>query len=171
MTGPISELLGRDHARLDSLLERAVLEPGVVDLAAFGEFREGLLRHVALEEKLLIPAATAARRGEPLPFARRLRVDHGALAALLVPTPTPSTRDELRKILVPHNALEEGPGGLYDTCDVLLPAPEREALLARMRAYPPVRVAKYHDGPRVCRTAEEALRVSGMQAEASRTKP
>ncbi len=67
--------------------------------------------------------------------------------------------------------LGEGTGGLYKACEVLLAAAERDALLERMRAYPPVRVARYHDGPRVCRTAEEALRVSGMQAEASRTKP
>lgn len=171
MTGPIAEFLSRDHARLDALLEQAVLEPGAGDLAAFGQFREGLLRHIALEEKLLIPAATAARHGEPFPFARQLRVDHGALAALLVPTATPSTRVELRKILVPHDALEEGPGGLYDACDALLSAEEKDRLLERMRGYPAVRVARYHDGPRVCRTAAEALRISGLQAEARRTKP
>ena len=32
----------------------------------------------------------------------------------------------------------------------------------------PVKVARYHDGPRVCRTAEEALRVSSLQAEGRR---
>jgi hypothetical protein len=170
MTGPIFQHLARDHARLDSLLVEALRALGHVDPTAFGAFREGLLRHIALEEKLLIPALTAARGGEPLPFARRLRVDHGALAALLVPTPSPSTPDELRKILVPHNALEEGPGGLYEECAVRLSASEQDLLLERMRAYPPVRVARYHDGPRVCRTAEEALRVSGQQTEARRAK-
>lgn len=170
MTGPVFQLLARDHARLDALLGEAAREPGAVERAAFDSFREGLLRHIALEEKLLIPALTAARGGEPLPFARRLRVDHGAIAALLVPTPTPSTAAELRKILVPHNALEEGPGGLYEACEVLLAAAERDALLERMRAYPPVRVARYHDGPHVCRTAEEALRISALQAGARRPK-
>ncbi len=169
-TGPIFQFLADDHARLDALLGQAVRAGGEVELDAFGAFRAGLLRHIALEEKLLIPAATAARGGEPLPFARSLRVDHGALAALLVPTPVPSTADEIRKILVPHNALEEGPGGLYEACDALLSAAEKEALLERMRAYPPVRVARYHDGPRVCRTAEEALRISGLQTEARRPK-
>ncbi len=169
-TGPIFALLADDHARLDALLGQAVGDGAEVELDAFGAFRAGLLRHIALEEKLLIPAATAARGGEPLPFARRLRVDHGALAALLVPTPLASTAGEIRKILVPHNELEEGPGGLYETCDALLPAAEKEALLTRMRAYPPVRVARYHDGPRVCRTAEEALRISGLQTEARQPK-
>ncbi len=166
----IFQFLARDHARLDSLLSRAFREPADVDLTSFGEFRQGLLRHIALEEKLLIPAVTAARGGEPLPFARRLRVDHGALAALLVPTPARSTADELRKILVPHNVVEEGPGGLYETCDAVLSELEKQALLERMLAYPPVRVARYRDGPRVCRTAEEALRISGLQAESRRTE-
>jgi hypothetical protein len=163
MPGPIFQHLAEDHARLDDLLARAVAGPGGVDLAAFGAFREGLLRHIALVEKILLPAARAARGGEPLPQARRLRVEHGAIAALLVPTPTPELAGELRKILGPHNELEEGDGGVYASCDALLSA-EAAALLERMRAYPSVKVARYQDGPRVCRTAEEALRVSGLQS-------
>ncbi|GEJ58478.1 hemerythrin domain-containing protein [Anaeromyxobacter diazotrophicus] len=166
MPGPIAQLLGEVHARLDALLAQAVAGPDL-DRAAFAAFREGLLRHIAVEEKVLFPALRAARGGEELPYARRLRVDHGAIAALLVPTPTPGIARELRTLLDPHNELEEGEGGLYATCDALL-AGEAEALLERMRAYPPVRVAAHRDGPRVCRTAEEALRVSSLQAERRR---
>jgi hypothetical protein len=170
MTGPIHQFLAEDHAQLDALLTRAVAGPGGVDLAAYGAFREGLLRHIALEEKILLPAARAARGGEPVPQARRLRVDHGAIAALLVPTPTSEIAVEIRKILGPHNEVEEGQGGLYETCDALLSA-KAGALLERMRAYPPVKVARYQDGPRVCRTAEEALRVSALQSERRREEP
>jgi hypothetical protein len=162
MAGPILEFLAADHARLDALLDRAVGPAGDVDLALYGAFREGLLRHIALEEKVLLPAARAARGGVPLPQTRRLRIDHGAIAALLVPTPTAAIAGELRKLLAPHDAVEEGDGGVYAACDTLLAA-EAPALLERMRAYPPVKVARYHDGPRVCRTAEEALRVSALQ--------
>ncbi len=168
MRGSVSRFLTGDHARLDALLVAAIEATGGLDLAAFGAFREGLLRHIAWEEKILLPALTAARGGEPHPLARRLRIDHGALAALLVPTPSPATVDELRKILVPHDAVEEEPGSLYDACDGVLPAPEAEALVDRMRAYPPVKVARYHDGPRVCRTADEALRISALQTERRR---
>jgi hypothetical protein len=156
--------------RLDALLARALGGSGRLDLAAYGAFREGLLRHIALEEKILLPAATAARGGGQLPLARRLRVDHGAIAALLVPTPTPELAAELRKILGPHDELEEGDGGLYSACDGLLAA-QAGALLERMRAYPPVKVARYHDGPRACRTAEEALRVSALQSAARGGRP
>ena len=170
MAGPIFQFLADDHERLDALLTQAVAEPGGVDLAAYGAFRAGLLRHIALEEKILLPAAREARGGEPLPQARRLRIDHGAIAALLVPTPTPEIAGEIRKILGPHNEVEEGEGGLYAECDALL-AGEAGAILDRMRAYPPVKVARYQDGPRVCRTAEEALRVSSLQSQRRRDDP
>lgn len=170
MTGPIFQLLAEDHERLDALLTRALAGPGGVDLAAYGAFREGLLRHIALEEKILLPAAREARGGEPLPQARRLRIDHGAIAALLVPTPTPGIAGELRKILGPHDEVEEGEGGLYAECDALL-AGEAGAILDRLRAYPPVKVARHQDGPRVCRTAEEALRVSSLQSHRRRDAP
>ena len=167
MAGPLSEFLAADHARLEGLLTAALARPGEVDRGPFDAFRAGLLRHIALEEKILLPAAREARGGEPLPQARRLRIDHGAIAALLVPSPTPEIAAEVRKILDPHNVVEEGEGGVYASCDALLAA-RAESLLERMRAYPPVRVARYQDGPRVCRTAEEALRVSALQAEARR---
>ncbi len=170
MPGPIHQFLAEDHARLEALLTEAVAASGGVDLAAYGAFREGLLRHIALEEKVLLPAARRASGGDPVAQARRIRVDHGAMAALLVPAPTPEIAAEIRKILDPHNALEESAGGLYDSCDALLAA-QAGALLERMRAYPAVKVARYHDGPRVCRTAEEALRVSALQSEKRRDEP
>jgi hypothetical protein len=95
--------------------------------------------------------------------ARRLRVDHGAIASLLVPTPDAQIVAELRSILEPHDAVEEKPGGLYETCDDLL-APGVEGLLELFRAYPPVKMAPHDDGPGVFRTAEEALRGSARQA-------
>ena len=165
-TGPgrIAAFLAADHARLDTLLGKAVARPDEIDQEAFGAFREGLLRHIAWEEKILFTAVRTARGGERLPMIRRLRIDHGAIAALLVPTPSPEIAGELRKLLDPHNEVEEGEGGLYEVCDTLLSA-EADTLLDRMRAYPPVKVAPYQDGPNVCRTAEEAL---GMSAQKRR---
>lgn len=152
----ISRAMAEDHARLDALLRRAVSAPGGLHRGAFDAFREGLLRHIALEEKILLPAAREARGGEPLPLARRLRVDHGALASLLVPTPTADLVREIRSILDPHNALEEAPGGLYEQCDALL-APRRDEVLRALAEYPKVKVAGYYDGPRAYRRAAEAL--------------
>jgi hypothetical protein len=163
--GPIAAFLRADHARLEALLARAFAVAGVVERTAFDEFRAGLLRHIALEEKILLPAVRAVRRGEPLPEARRLRIDHGAIAALLVPTPTPALVAEIRTILEPHDGLEERPGGVYETCDALL-ADRAEGIVERMRAYPPVKVRAFHDSPRVVRTAAEALSISARQLAA-----
>lgn len=162
MTGPITRFLTEDHDRLDALLRRASARAEEVERASFDEFRSGLLRHIALEEKILLPAARVARGGTPLPIARRLRVDHGAITSLLVPTPTPEIVAELRSILEPHNVAEEEPGGLYEACDGLL-ADQAATLLERMRAYPPVKVARYQDGPNVHRTAASALASSARQ--------
>jgi len=164
LAGPLTAWFAADHERLDALLRRSVADPRAFDPDAFEAFRGGLLRHIALEEKFLLPRARMARGGEPLPVARRLRVDHGAIASLLVPTPDAGIVAELRSILEPHNAVEEEPGGLYETCDQLL-APETDDLLERIRAYPPVKTAPHNDGPGTFRTAEEALRGSARQAE------
>ncbi|MBL9088558.1 MAG: hemerythrin domain-containing protein [Planctomycetia bacterium] len=148
VAGPISRYLADDHSRLDAVLRRATAPSGEVDRAAYASFRAGLLRHISMEEKILLPAARRARRGEALPIAAQLRRDHAALASLLVPTPTPEILRLLRELLDVHNPLEEGPSGVYEACDLLLAA-DAEALAACLRRSPEVRVAPHYDGPRL----------------------
>ncbi len=147
MPGPISRYLAADHDRLDALLARATAGPEGIDDEAYTAFRAGLLRHIGLEEKILLTAAKERRGGEPLDVARRLREDHGKLAALLVRTPTREIVAQIRGILGPHNALEEAEDGVYAVCDELL-ADEAEALVDRMRAVEPPPLAPYYDGPK-----------------------
>ncbi|MBX5481037.1 MAG: hemerythrin domain-containing protein [Myxococcaceae bacterium] len=154
--GPIFELLEADHQRLDGLLARAVADPSRIDREACDAFRHGLLRHIAMEEKVLLPEAMR-RSGKSLPVARILRLDHAALAALLVPTPTPEGISTIGRILSEHNPLEEGPEGLYATCERLVGA-QADALVERMRALPPVKVAAHFDGPRIHQHIEQLLR-------------
>ncbi len=149
-------MLAEDHALLDGLLQHSLTEAGLINHAAYAEFRAGLLRHISLEEKLLLPAAQRLRGGEPLALAAKLRLDHGALAALLVPTPTPAIVAALRRILAAHNVVEEGPGGVYECCERLAGA-EVEALLAQLRAAPEVPVAPHSDGPEVMDVVRRAL--------------
>ena len=162
MSDPITSFFREDHDRLDALLRRAVATPGAIDREAFAAFRAGILRHIAWEEKILLKAAREASGGEPLPIARRLRIDHGAIALLLAPTPTLEIVQELRSILEPHNQVEEEPGGLYETCEELL-ADRAEEILSRVRAYPDVKLAPHYDGPEVFRRAKDALEMSGRQ--------
>jgi hypothetical protein len=142
----IERYLSEDHARLDRLLAASEAASGTIDAATYAEFRHDLLRHIAMEEKVLLRLARAKRGGEALPIATQLRADHGEIAKLLVPSPTPSIVAALRALLARHNALEEGPGGLYAICDQLAgdDAPE---WLAQLRDQPRVPVAPHYDGP------------------------
>jgi len=108
----IAGYMARDHARLDQLLRKSFADPAHPDPDCYREFRKGLLRHIAIEEKILLPAI-ASRMGAPHPAAQRIRLDHGAIAALLVPPPSSKILQALRWILAGHNALEESDGGVY----------------------------------------------------------
>ena len=143
MMTDVADTTGRylraDHERLEALLARTTARPEAIDLEAYDAFRlVGLLRHIGLEEKILLPAARRRR----VPAAARLRLDHGALAALFVPTPTRAIVAAIRAILAEHNRIEEAPGGVYDLCEQLAGAADAE-LLAALRAAPEVPVSPY----------------------------
>jgi len=167
MTDAIKQFLSEDHRRLEKLLSAAAEARQRIDAEAYGRFRAGLLRHISMEEKVLLPAAQRLRDNAPLPLASKLRLDHGALAALLVPSPTPEIIGVIRSILARHNDLEEGRDGLYDTCDRLAEG-HSENLVVQMRAVPDVPVSAHNDGPKVMPAVCRALRRAGYGAEADR---
>lgn len=164
MTGPIGRFLADDHRRLEALLDEALSTPGRIQRDPYAAFREGLLRHIAMEEKVLLPAAQRARGGGPLPSAPKLRLDHAALAALLVPSPTPAIIAAIRAVLAAHNPIEEGPDGLYETCERLL-SDQTEAMLGRLRAAPEVAAAPHINGPRVLEATRRALERAGHHVD------
>ena len=155
----IRSFLSRDHARLDALLARAAANQNQIDREAYDEFRRGLLRHIGMEEKILLPAAQRLRAG-PLELAARLRLDHGALAALLVPSPTRAILKALRTILEGHNRLEEDEGGVYEICEQVA-GDSAGGLLAQLRAAPEVPVAANVDSARVEAATRRALARAG----------
>jgi len=163
IAGAVYQFFAGDHRRLDALLARASVDPSRVDRGPFDEFRAGILKHIAMEEKRLIPALTAARRGEPFPLAAKLRVDHGAIAALVVPAPRPDLVAHLRAILAPHNAREEALDGLYRTCDRTLGAANAAALVGSLESFPDVRLKPYNEGPAVERHIRQTLELSRRQ--------
>ena len=171
MNGPLSSFFLHDHRRLGSLLEGASPGNGEIDASHFAAFRAGILRHIGMEERILIPAARRARGGEALPVARLLRLDHGAIAALLVPPPSPRIIERIAAVLGPHNEAEERPDGLYAVCDELL-AGEAAELLARLRSFPEVPLAPHQDGPNVYKHIEETLALARRGwAEAATGQP
>ena len=160
MTGSIYRYLANDHRHLEDALQRAMGLPGVIEARAYSEFRGGLLRHIGMEEKILLPAAQAARGGNALPLAAKLRLDHGALAALLVLTPTSSIIAAIRTILAAHNPIEEGPDGVYEQCEHLTRA-EADAILVRLQSAPVVKLAAHVDSPVAIQSARQALQRAG----------
>lgn len=147
MAGAIHDSLAADHARLDALLARSVAA-SAIDLGAYEQFRAGLLRHIAMEEKVLFAEARRRHGGQPLPVFEQLHADHAALASLLVPPPTHALLQIVRAVLDEHNPLEEGQDGFYASCERLA-GDEVQAVLARMQALPPVRVGQHVDEPRI----------------------
>jgi hypothetical protein len=148
LSGPIETYLREDHQRLERLRRSG----------EWWEFRGGLLRHIGLEERILLPDARRRRGGVPLPEAARLREDHGLLATLLVPPHSLPIAEAIERILAPHDALEEGPGGVYAQCDALA-AGEAAAIVERLRAAPETPQRAHQDGPLVRAQVERALEV------------
>src|SRR5574337_2050411 len=113
--GSIARFLTEDHQRLEELLDRAGLQGGAIDSVPYEEFRAGLLRHIGMEEKILFPAIQRAQQGQAdsvlvPPFGSllaRLRLEHGALATLLMPSPTPAILATIRGMLQRHDRSEE----------------------------------------------------------------
>lgn len=160
MVGPQAQALrawlARDHAEIDVLLRTAIdAEP--FDGATFAGFRERLLRHIGIEERLLFPAVKRVNAGHLPEGVAALRIDHAALTSLLVPTPDRALGLEIAGLLARHNDLEERPGGAYDQCLALLDEPTAEELLRSAEGRLPVPTTKYFDGPGTVRTAQEAL--------------
>jgi len=164
MNGPLYDFFAGDHRRLDALLERATARPGEYEMESYAQFRRGLLRHIKMEETILLPTAQKARGGEPLPIAAKIRLDHGAITALMVPSPSPMVIAALRKILSNHDALEESPGGLYEACEQLT-GNEVESLLEKARSTPEVPVHPHNDKPFVLEATRRALARAGYELD------
>ena len=164
MPGKIHRYLASDHERLDALLDRAMSDPENIDAAAYGQCRSGLLKHIGMEEKILLPAAQRLRGGEALPVAPKLRLDHGALAALLVPSPRGPIVAAIRAILAAHNPIEEDPGGVYDQCEELAGA-EADQILRELQNYSEVKVLRHVDHPFVMGATRRAIARAGYDLE------
>lgn len=149
MNGPITEALVADHRRIGAHLAKA--REG--DRSSYEQFRGALLRHIGIEEKIVLPALRAV--GCNPPMAPQLKLDHSALVAMLVPSPTPELLERIVTLLALHDPLEEGEGGIYGVADELLPAPAE--LLARIEQAPVPPMAAHFDGPRAFSAIELLL--------------
>lgn len=160
MQHDVFRYLALDHKRLEGLLEKATLRRGIIDPVPYAEFRKGLLRHIGLEEKILFPALGQLSGGLSDAAAGKLRLDHGALVALLVPPPSPGIIATIRSVLDRHNALEEGKGGVYELAGHLT-TDAAEAILRKMRELPDVPVVPHNPRPEVLVATRRAVERAG----------
>jgi hypothetical protein len=162
MPGLLFRYLAEDHERLDSLLQKATAKPDVIDMESYAVFRKGLLRHIAMEEKIVLPVIAHLQGSKQATLSARLRLDHGALVALLVPPPDTSIVLTIHTILQRHNALEEQEGGLYQLFEQLA-GPDTERLLEQLRTAPDVRVLPHNERPGILEATRRAVERAGYE--------
>ncbi len=161
MQGALYEYFVRDHRRLESLLNQATHSAGKIDLPAYSEFKSGLLRHIGIEEKILLPMIRNLQGGTPFTSAGVLRLEHGALAALLTPLPNQQIVTALRAILDHHNSREECENCLYAVCQNLFGS-QLDLVMEEVANYPAVPTSPYADPDRVHHATKRALERAGF---------
>lgn len=144
------------------MFKRAVADPEKFDNDAYAEFRAGLLKHISIEEKILLPATQRFRGGTPLPIAAKIRLDHGALAALMVPPPSKVLISTLRAILTAHNKLEEEVEGLYEASESAI-GKNVDELLSMMHAAAKVPVLPHNPDPKALEATRRAVERAGYR--------
>jgi hypothetical protein len=154
-----SEYLEQDHRRLEGLFIKATLDPAAVDMEIYDQFRTGLLRHIGIEEKIVLPLLRTAL-SDGYPKEAQIRLDHGAIAALLVPPPEAQLIFALTALLQRHNHLEEDPGTLYDMLDDCARR-EDPSILDRIIAHPAVPLSRYINNPDAMDAVRRAVARSG----------
>jgi Hemerythrin HHE cation binding domain len=164
MQGPLYKFFAEDHDRLEELFREATADRTHVDMGLYNEFRAGLLRHIGMEEKILLPAAQKAGDGKKVSMADKIRLDHGAIAALLVPKPMPVILNALRSILSKHNELEEQVNGMYEVCEELT-VNEQKQLLDRLESTPAVPTNPLMEPSRVLDATKRALARAGYNLD------
>lgn len=165
MNRPLYDFFTNDHRRLDGLLGEAIVNPDEIDMEYYHPFRTGLLTHIKMEEKILFPAAQKANGGVALPITAKLRLDHGALTALMTLPPTADVIKVLMYILDKHDLAEEEPGGMYDICEALTQN-ETEAILEQLAKTTEVPVLAPNPAPIVFEASKRAVARAGYDFSA-----
>lgn len=159
MNGDLYNYFFGDHRELEEALDKAAAGP-TIEAEAYGRFRVGILRHIGLEEKVLLPALEPVMKGRLKGVLEQIRLDHGAITALMVPLPTHGIVRAVRHILERHNVLEESKEGLYDVCEQL-PAAVVNDIVRKARSAPPVKVVPNNPAPGVIEATKRALERAG----------
>ena len=155
----------KDHRRIEDILNKATEDIQNIQMDYYHQFRSGLLKHIKMEERIFFPAAQKANNGVPLPLAAKLRLDHGALTALMVVPPDPAVVKVLRYVLEEHDLLEEQPGGMYDVCEKLTEG-ETQEVLQQLKKSTEVPLQAHNKAEYALDAAKRALARAGYDFDA-----
>ncbi|MFA5575025.1 MAG: hemerythrin domain-containing protein [Brumimicrobium sp.] len=161
MNKPIYDFFTQDHRRIEEILEEAIKDIDNIDLVLYAKFRIELLTHIKMEEKGLFKAAQLANGDKPIPLAKQLRLEHGAITSLMVPPPNPDLIKVLKHILEAHDLKEEEPGGMYDICEKLTKM-QTEELLNTVKNFPKTPLHPHKDIPLAWSAAKRACERAGF---------
>lgn len=162
MPSPLTRLLVAQHSGGLLELEACAGASGVV-LERFEVFRRGLLRHVAIEEVLVLPALRRALGHTPM-FHNANRKDHAALVALCVTWPTREWLEDLRELLLHHQRVEEAPLGFYALVDQYLGSDP--SLLHAVASFPQLGLPALARGHQVREVLNLVLALTGVDVAA-----
>jgi hemerythrin superfamily protein len=160
----ISGYLEEDHRRIETFLQQATGSRDQIEPKFYEEFRGALLRHIGMEERILFPAIRNATGGDGPQALEQLHRDHGALAALLVPTPNASILRAIHTILRRHNSIEEGPEGVYHRFEDLQAA-NADSLLTKLQTTPPVAMNPHVDNATAIESMQAAVQRAGYSLD------
>jgi len=160
----LTDVLQHEHGELLAQLDRCLSPTGELNLRAYEEFRRRQLRHVAIEEKVLLPAL-ARRKKLSAAFQNALHKDHEAIVVLCVTAPNPDFVRDLKELIAWHQKVEEEPNGFYDLFDRHVgDDPQVSEALAHL---PPISPPPFASGEEVAQVLRQVLRELGLAAEES----
>ena len=162
MSGVLYQYLSSDHDRLDDLLERATAKPGIIDEEYYADFRNRLLRHISIEEKIVLPAIARWQGEQKAALAERLHLDHGAIVSLMVPPPKPIHHPDVEVCFCRPQSTRGGHSCLYEIFEKLAGS-ETDSMLEELKSAPAVPVLPHNSKPELLELAKQALARAGHE--------
>jgi hypothetical protein len=164
----LTQLLTTEHEELLGMLDACVTRRSGVDRARFDAFRRRALRHIAVEQRVLLPALG---RMHKLTDAMRnaMSRDHRALVMLCVPEPNIGFVRDLQELLAWQVSVQESAGGVFKVYDAFVR--DEHALDKALAGVPAVEPPAFAAGADVAVAVQRVLKSLGLEELKTRGDP
>lgn len=160
----VSDILEKQHRCIEQLFLTATSDPDIVDTTGYDQFRATILRHIAIEENVVLPLLRKHLPGG-FPMELQLRMEHDAIAALCVLPPKSTVIFSLQGLIIRHNRLEEAHGTLYDLLDDCARREEEAEVCRQLTDFQQTVPPKYISNPLAYEYARRAVARAGYEQE------